>query len=206
MILFFKRIKYKFYLIYSNIKSIFNIIKYRFKKTKRETFIKTRNNINEYQSNKAKDWMLREKMYKVYKKNDKQFFDYDLMKKIHKNCIKDIVYVKDSELYNTNEYLATTEDIEKNKAGDCEDQAYYTMLKLKEAGFRDDDIGVLFVMEKNKPDSGHVFAILHYTDNDFYMLDNGHFLSLPVKAKNYLGKRDDIEYIIAYNLFDIWNY
>lgn len=74
---------------------------------------------------------------------------------------------------------------------------------MRDAGFPDDNIGMVVV-------SGHMFACLHISDKDFYVLDNGYITYktalasdiFPFETKD--GK--ELQPIIGFNLFDMWTY
>lgn len=128
---------------------------------------------------------------------------------IHIKMLAKIEYVLDIDLYNIDEYWATSTEVIKNKSGDCEDQAHYLMLRLAEYGIPLNELGCVWVVfkdEENEDPSGHVFAIYQYCEDDFYILDNGYLSYSLTTAKKFLSNRPDIKVLAAYNFDEVWEY
>lgn len=190
------------------LKTLFIKFKYFFKKKCRNNkFFKNKTITDQGNLQKALDWQKRQLAeLDIGIKQTAFKYSKNKIKEVYYKALKEIAYQKDIKLYNKEEYMATIKEIRSLGFGDCEDQAYNIMFRLRELGISDDFLGVLFVSEKNKENSGHVFAIVQNQDDDFWILDNGHYLAIPTLASKYLAKRDDIEYVIGYNLYSIWNY
>ena len=99
-------------------------------------------------------------------------------------------------------WQVSTDTLQKGK-GISLDQSIVIMHRLRDAGFPDEVIGVVSVEIGSRR---HSFAVVQDLEDDFWMLDNGYFLNLPVRASAYLGKRKDIHYLIGFNFFDVWTY
>ena len=118
------------------------------------------------------------------------------MRAIHKKTLFEVKHKEDGM------WKVSTDTLQKGR-GISLDQAIVLMHRLRDAGFPDDALGVVSVQLK---DQRHSFAIIQFSKDDFWMLDNGRFSSVPVKASTFLAKRKDINYLIGFNFFDVWNY
>jgi hypothetical protein len=99
-------------------------------------------------------------------------------------------------------WQVSTDTLKKGR-GISLDQSIVIMHRLRDAGFPDDSIGVVSVQIGARR---HSFAVVQDRKDDFWMLDNGYFSNIPVRASTYLSKRTDISYLIGFNFFDVWTY
>lgn len=157
------------------------------------------------QESKCREWQSRQKQYL----NDPVLWNDDIKsysifgEQVQKEVLKTILYKKDKNLYNQDEYLATTNEILESKYGDCEDQAYVMLKKLRdEYRIPDKYLVCLFVEDKN---GGHVIGGIQFDDN-VLLLDNGHYWVMPVWANEFFNRKPDINIICGYNFVDHWIY
>ncbi len=122
--------------------------------------------------------------------------DLKKMRAIHKKTLLEVRHKEDGM------WKVSTDTLQKGR-GISLDQAIVLMHRLRDAGFPDDALGVVSVQLSRQR---HSFAIVQFAEDDFWMLDNGRFCSVPVKASTYLAKRNDLRYLIGFNFFDVWNY
>lgn len=122
--------------------------------------------------------------------------DLKKMRAIHKKTLLEVKHKENGM------WKVSTDTLQQGK-GISLDQAIVLMHRLRDAGFPDDALGVVSVQLEQQR---HSFAIIQFAENDFWMLDNGQFSSIPVKASTLLAKRKDIIYLIGFNFFDVWNY
>jgi hypothetical protein len=122
--------------------------------------------------------------------------DIRKMRTIHKKTILDVKHREEGM------WKVSTDTLQKGR-GISLDQSIVLMHRLRDAGFPDDALGVVSVQLQQQR---HSFAIIQYAEDDFWMLDNGYFSVLPVRASRFLGKREDVIYLIGFNFFDVWNY
>jgi len=146
---------------------------------------------------KIESWQQRERAVLGAKIKQGGIIKMSLVKKIHKQTIKDIKYVKDIDNYNAKEYWATTQEILQRMSGDCEDQAFVILRRLRKAQFPDDCLAAVFM-------KGHIFAAIH-EENDFWILDNGYLTKKVIRAGSFFpSEKGDL--ICGFNLFDKWGY
>jgi hypothetical protein len=129
-------------------------------------------------------------------KKEEGVINYKRMRAIHKKTLLEVKHKEDGM------WKVSTDTLRKGR-GISLDQAIVLMHRLRDAGFPDDALGVVSVQLKEQR---HSFAIIQFAKDDFWMLDNGQFSSVPVKARTFLAKRKDISYLIGFNFFDVWNY
>lgn len=122
--------------------------------------------------------------------------DIAKMRTIHKKTILDVKHREEGM------WKVSTDTLQQGR-GISLDQSIVLMHRLRDAGFPDDALGVVSVQLQQQR---HSFAIIQYAEDDFWMLDNGYFSVLPVRASRFLAKREDIVYLIGFNFFDVWNY
>ena len=122
--------------------------------------------------------------------------DIAKMRAIHKKTILDVKHREEGM------WKVSTDTLQQGR-GISLDQSIVLMHRLRDAGFPDDALGVVSVQLEQQR---HSFAIIQYAEDDFWMLDNGYFSVLPVRASRFLAKREDIMYLIGFNFFDVWNY
>jgi hypothetical protein len=146
---------------------------------------------------RVKDWQQRQQHQRQYTEhNDLPFKDsksklQTVLLDMHKN----VYYRKEPK---GNDKWQVYQETELKGTGDCEDQAIYIMMKLREAGYSDSQIFVSLI-------EGHAFACV-YTDTskeDFYILDNGFLTVAIVKASELFPKNGKMP-ITAFNLFHCW--
>ncbi|PIE68931.1 MAG: hypothetical protein CSA21_05210 [Deltaproteobacteria bacterium] len=122
--------------------------------------------------------------------------DLGKMKMLHTTTLRHVDHQEDGM------WKVSTETLQQGK-GISLDQSIVLMHRLRDAGFPDHALGVVSVQLKHQR---HSFAIIQDTEDDFWMLDNGYFSVLPVRASHFLARRTDIVYLIGFNFFDIWTY
>lgn len=132
----------------------------------------------------------------VPRKSSEGKVDLPRMRRIHRTSLEAVRHDLDGM------WQVSTDTLQKGK-GISLDQSIVIMHRLRDAGFPDDVIGVVSVEIASRR---HSFAIVQDIEDDFWMLDNGYFLNIPVRASAYLGKRRDINYLIGFNFFDVWTY
>ena len=132
----------------------------------------------------------------VPRKSREGSIDPARMRRIHRTALQAVRHDLDGM------WQVSTDTLQKGR-GISLDQSIVIMHRLRDAGFPDDAIGVVSVEIGSRR---HSFAVVQDRDDDFWMLDNGYFLNIPVRASAYLGKRSDINYLIGFNFFDIWTY
>lgn len=132
----------------------------------------------------------------VPKKSSEGKIDLPRMRRIHRTSLQAVRHDLDGM------WQVSTDTLQKGK-GISLDQSIVIMHRLRDAGFPDEVIGVVSVEIGARR---HSFAIVQDREDDFWMLDNGYFLNIPVRASAYLGKRRDISYLIGFNFFDVWTY
>lgn len=121
------------------------------------------------------------------------------LKKLHKEILKNISYRKDIDSkHKMVDYWETSDEVESEKATDCEGFAVYHMRKMREAGLSDYKIGCCVI-------EGHIFATFHFSNEDFYVLDNGYISTRILKASE-IYPFEKHEYICGFNLFKQWNF
>jgi len=79
----------------------------------------------------------------------------------------------------------------------CDGIAVAHWILLRQAGFADDDIGI--VITKN-----HAFCCIQEQD-DFWMLDNGYLTTKIMRASKFFPNKKGVP-LVGLNPFDIWNY
>ncbi|HKK34092.1 MAG TPA: hypothetical protein VJ934_11110 [Desulfomicrobiaceae bacterium] len=99
-------------------------------------------------------------------------------------------------------WQVSTDTLEKGR-GISLDQSIVIMHRLRDAGFPDESLGVVSVQMGSRR---HSFAVVQDREDDFWMLDNGYFSNIPVRASAYLAKKSGIVYLIGFNFFDVWTY
>lgn len=116
-------------------------------------------------------------------------------------------WLKSNITYKSVGKIKSPEQLEKDKWGDCHDQAYYSLVKLKENGYKS---GIIFMVEYynwNSP-GGATHSACYYIDDDkYYWLENawgtyagihGPYTSLNMLKKDiaskwyYTGKNDKL--------------
>jgi len=161
-----------------------------------------------YNASKIYDWQKREQRVFYDGQSRVDIYDpdvvYDTILSIHKWTFDNIKYVKDIVNYEKKEHWATTDMILKSGIGDCEDQAFIRYRKMWEAGFPRDKIGIVCT-------NGHAFACYHFSEDDFYILDNGLLTSKIEKASEFFKRLYDAEDgeiwpIVGFNQTDKWSY
>lgn len=153
-----------------------------------------------YNAGKIYDWQKREDKFKyVYPSTSYPNPCVWKLIQINREVNGMIKQMGDKRNYDKKEYWATTDEILKRGAGDCEDIAFVKYRKMFEAGFPRDRIGIVCV-------KGHAFAIYQYRHDDFYILDNGHLTTLVIEASELFNKGDDLRPIVGFNVGGRWSY
>lgn len=156
------------------------------------------------------NWQNREKTW------EEGSFKYTLPNKILKKSKKDIVkytvkqirtdirYVSDQENWGKWEYWPRSEEVFTRKKEDCDGQAIAMWRLLENSGkFRSDEIGMAVC-------HGHMFAVWHHKENDFYILDNGFitrdYTRLASKIFPALRKEKSLVPLFGFNKDKFWRY
>lgn len=77
-------------------------------------------------------------------------------------------YKEDFKNYGKSDYWASPQEFKKKRSGDCEDFAIAKYFDLLERGFRDEDMKITVIMDKNTP---HAVLVVN-VDGNKYILDN----------------------------------
>lgn len=152
--------------------------------------------INRYE--RIEDWQDREIECLGYPDyyEDKDFvIDFDLMIWIKNQVVKSIEYKPD-----VTNYWQISCETEIRGQGDCEDIAIMIWKGLRDAGFPDNIIGI--GIAKNDRGQCHAFAIVYYTEKDFYILDSN-FWYEAIKSDQL---DNSITLVMGCNLFSIWEF
>ena len=170
-------------------------------KSKKRTFIRKENILNSPLYDDVCRWQKKQIKSMTYNKIKPQrtkstFFNKTIMQKIHRKTLLEVQHK------NEGMWEVSTDTLQRGR-GISLDQAIVTMHRLRDAGFPDSMLGVVSIARHNRR---HSFAIVQDKEDDFWILDNGYFLNTPCRASSYLGKRKDIQYLIGFNFFDVWNY
>ena len=99
-------------------------------------------------------------------------------------------------------YWKTSYETFNDGYGDCEDQAFAIYKTLRNMGIYKDRLGIVLI-------KGHAFACYYFSDNDFYIIDNGYVTLNIAKASEVFPVYRSNEYkepIIGFNLEEKWNY
>ncbi len=181
-------------------RSVGRLFTYAFKSEKRR-FARTENVLNSPLYDDVTRWQKKQLKSMSYEGNkpsrtESGFFDKSLMCRIHRKTLLEVRHKVEGM------WEVSTETLRRGR-GISLDQAIVTMHRLRDAGFPDSMLGVVSVELNGRR---HSFAIVQDREDDFWMLDNGYFLNIPCRAGKYLGKRKDIQYLIGFNFFDVWNY
>jgi len=129
-------------------------------------------------------------------KAEKGTLDPGLMRRIHRRTLLEIKH----ELGDL--WRPSSVTLDKGR-GISLDQSIAIMHRLRDAGFPDDALGVVSVSFAGRR---HSFAIVQDVQDDFWMLDNGTFSFRPVRGSIFLNARKDVQVLIGFNFFDMWNY
>lgn len=168
---------------------------------RRRTFVRTDRGIDPGMRNRVVEWQKKQLESMTFENAvPKRVLDgkIDLprMRRIHRTSLEAVRHDLDGM------WQVSTDTLQKGK-GISLDQSIVIMHRLRDAGFPDDALGVVSVEIGSRR---HSFAIVQDREDDFWMLDNGYFLNIPVRASAYLGKKIGINYLIGFNFFDVWTY
>lgn len=174
------------------------------------TFERIRTNDNSiWGVEKIKDWQNRQlqEFEPTELKTKNLPITYSVMQKIQRDMIINIEYITDKKLWDKSDHWATIyETLELGKS-DCEEQGFVVMYNLiLHNKYDPDKMGVAFVYIPEEKDSGHIFAIYQDEPDDFWLIDNGHYFSFPIKASEFLNRRPEIKFVNAFNFETFWKY
>lgn len=161
-------------------------------------------------SSQAEDWQKREGYSQNHPEKQDGKIRYDEVRDIHNWVRFHVKYVPDEQQFDERDWWAVSDLVLARMKGDCEDQAIARWRIMREQGFPDDAIGIGVCW-------GHAFAVLHYCEDDFYVLDNGFLTNEIVKASELFPVEREIESlgvkriikIVPWgglNLYDAWLY
>lgn len=77
----------------------------------------------------------------------------------------------DIDTYGVDDYWATPKELEKKKAGDCEDLAIYAYYELRKKGFQEKDLDIVVVQQAIWQNEDHAILTVKLDDKK-YVLDN----------------------------------
>lgn len=165
------------------------------------TFVRLDRGVNPDMRDRVVDWQKKQLESMTFenavpRKSRDGNIDLPRMRRIHRTSLQAVRHDLDGM------WQVSTDTLQRGR-GISLDQSIVIMHRLRDAGFPDAAIGVVSVEIGSRR---HSFAIVQDREDDFWMLDNGYFLNIPVRASTYLGKRSDINYLIGFNFFDIWTY
>jgi hypothetical protein len=194
-------VKYIFSVILLKLKKMYDIVLWDF--LSKKSPIKFKRAIlgfwaKEPWAEQIENWQYREQTGCKFIPYLKNYYDLDVAEKIHNECLQQFTYVKDIEQYNQSEVWSTTPEIELKMKGDCDDFAMLVWKKLRLAGFDPSYLGMVII-------SGHMFACIHVTDTDFYVLDNGN-ITYNIRLASRVLPHKGREPICGFNVNQYWVY
>lgn len=114
-------------------------------------------------------------------------------------------HISDESIYGKTDYWSTSNEVMDIMAGDCEDYAILMLIVLKEYGIREEKLGVS-IATLNGGKQAHGFCIIHFSNEDLYVFDNGAFCKTPIHMKDFCVKNPDVIFEVGFNSIDSWEY